>query len=49
MARDTKQIEAVEKLLIEAVDEVKQYFAVKIQNEKVISLQVDEWMVLLEK
>ncbi|MMZ52756.1 putative methyltransferase YcgJ [compost metagenome] len=49
MARDTKQIEAVETLLIDAADEMKQYFAVKIQDGKVISLQVDEWMVLLEK
>ncbi|GEN35119.1 class I SAM-dependent methyltransferase [Aneurinibacillus danicus] len=48
-ASDGQQVEKVEKLLTEAEKEIKEYFSVHMQDGKVVSLQVDEWMVLLEK
>jgi ubiquinone/menaquinone biosynthesis C-methylase UbiE len=46
---NSEQIANTEKLLIDADQEIKKYFSIIIEQGNVVSLQVDEWMVLLKK
>lgn len=47
--KSQEQRDEVEKLLLNASEEIKEYFSIEIADGKVQSHQIDEWMVLCNK
>lgn len=48
-AESSLQIENTENIILSASDELKEYFRVKVENSHVVSLQIDEMMVMAVK
>ncbi|NGQ94690.1 methyltransferase domain-containing protein [Brevibacillus sp. SYP-B805] len=48
-ARSPEQRKQVEEWILNAPPQTRAYFAVRTEAGKVVSLQVDEWMILLER
>jgi ubiquinone/menaquinone biosynthesis C-methylase UbiE len=48
-AQSEEQVQAVENVLLQADDETRAYFAIETDGGRVLSHQIDEWMVVSEK